>query len=70
MMNHLENHLAHGILPGPGYLALLAAAASIHVGKEFGLDASAGALQLLTIVNIRNARDLTLTVVRRHRATN
>jgi len=31
------------------------------------MDALAGALLLLAIVNIRNAWDLTLTMVRRHR---
>jgi hypothetical protein len=52
-------------LPGLGYLALLAAAVSIYLEKDFGLDALAGALLLLAIVNIRNAWDLTLTMVRR-----
>jgi hypothetical protein len=62
----MEDYLAYGILPGLGYLALLAAAVSIYLEKEFGLDALAGALLLLAIVNIRNAWDLTLTMVRRH----
>jgi hypothetical protein len=39
---------------------------SIYLEKDFGLDALAGALLLLAIVNIRNAWDLTLTMVRRH----
>jgi hypothetical protein len=67
MTNHIEDYLAYGILPSLGYLALLAAAASIYLEKDFGLDALAGALLLLAIVNIRNAWDLTLTMVRRHR---
>ena len=50
-----------------GYLALLATAVSIYLEKDFGLTALAGALLLLAIVNIRNAWDLTLTMVRRHR---
>ena len=58
--------MAYGILPGLGYLALLGAAVSIYLEKEFGLDALAGALLLLAIVNIRNAWDLTLTMVLRH----
>ncbi len=66
MTNYMEDYLAYGILPGLGYLALLAAAVSIYLEKEFGLDALAGALLLLTIVNIRNAWDLMLTMVRRH----
>jgi hypothetical protein len=66
MTNYMEDYLAYGVLPGLGYLALLAAAASIYLEKDFGLDALAGALLLLAIVNIRNAWDLTLTMVRRH----
>ena len=67
MTNYVEDYLAYGLLPGLGYLALLAAAVSICLEKDFGLDALAGALLLLAIVNIRNAWDLTLTMVRRHR---
>ena len=66
MTNYIEDYFAYGILPDFGYLALLAAAASIYLEKDFGLDALAGALLLLAIVNIRNAWDLTLTMVRRH----
>ena len=67
MTNYMEDYFAYGILPDLGYLALLAAAVSIYLEKDFGLDALAGALLLLAIVNIRNAWDLTLTMVRRHR---
>ena len=66
MTNYMEDYLAYGILPDLGYLALIVAAVSIYLEKDFGLDALAGALLLLTIVNIRNAWDLTLTMVRRH----
>jgi hypothetical protein len=66
MTNHMEDYLAYGLLPGLGYLALLTAAVSIYLEQHFGLDALAGALLLLTIVNIRNAWDLTLTMARRH----
>jgi hypothetical protein len=66
MTNYMEDYLAYGILPGLGYLALLAAAVSIYLEKDFGLDALASALLLLAIVNIRNAWDLTLAMVRRH----
>jgi hypothetical protein len=38
---------------------------SIYLEKDFGLNALAGALLLLAIVNIRNAWDLTLTMARR-----
>ena len=58
--------MAYNLLPGLGYLALLAAAMSIYLEKDFGLNALAGALLLLTIANIRNAWDLMLTMVRRH----
>jgi hypothetical protein len=67
MTNYIEDYFAYGVLPGLGYVALLAAALSIYLGKDFGLDALAGALLLLAVVNIRNAWDLTLAMVRRHR---
>jgi hypothetical protein len=67
MTNYVEDYLAYGLLPGLGYLALLGAAVSIYLEKDLGLDELAGALLLLAIVNIRNAWDLTLTMVRRHR---
>ena len=67
LTNYLQDYLAYGLLPGLGYLALLAAAVSIYLEEDFGLDTLAGALLLLAIVNIRNAWDLTLTMVRRHR---
>jgi hypothetical protein len=67
MTNYMEDYLAYGLLPDLGYLALLATAVSIYLEKDFGLDALAGALLLLTIVNIRNAWDLTLTMVLRSR---
>ena len=66
MTNYMEDYLAYGLLPDLGYLALLAAAVAIYLEKDFGLDALAGALLLLAIVNIRNAWDLTLTMVRRN----
>ena len=66
MTNYIQDYLAYGLLPGIGYLVLLAAAVSIYLEKHFGLNALAGALLLLTIANIRNAWDLTLTMVRRH----
>jgi hypothetical protein len=67
MTSYIEDYLAYGLLPDLGYLALLATAVSIYLEKDFGLTALAGALLLLAIVNIRNAWDLTLTMVRRHR---
>jgi hypothetical protein len=70
MTNYLQDYLAYGLLPGVAYLVLLAAAVSIYLKKDFGLNALAGALLLLVIVNIRNAWDLTLTLVRRHHRNN
>jgi hypothetical protein len=70
MTNYLEENLAYGLFPCLGYLALFAAAVSIYLEKDFGLDALAGALLLLAIVSIRNAWDLTLTMVRRPRPPN
>jgi hypothetical protein len=67
MTSYVEDYLAYGLLPCLGYLALLAAAVSIYLEKDFGLDALAGALLLLAIVSIRNAWDLTLTMARRQR---
>lgn len=66
MTNYIQDYLAYGLLPGVAYLVLLAAAASIYLEKDFGLNALAGALLLLAIANIRNAWDLTLTMARRH----
>jgi hypothetical protein len=66
LTNYIQDYLAHGLLPGVAYLAMLAAAVSIYLEKDFGLNALAGALLLLAIANIRNAWDLTLTMVRRH----
>jgi len=67
LTSDMEDYLAYGLLPDLGYLALLATAVSIYLEKDFGLTALAAALLLLAIVNIRNAWDLTLTMVRRHR---
>ena len=66
MTNYIQDYLAYGLLPGVAYLVLLAAAVSIYLEKDFGLNALAGALLLLVIVNVRNTWDLTLTLVRRH----
>jgi hypothetical protein len=69
MTNHMEDYFAYGLLPGFGYVALFTAALSIYLEKDFGLHALAGALLLLAVINIRNAWDLTLTMVRQHRRT-
>jgi hypothetical protein len=66
LTRYLEDRLAYGLLPAIGYFALLAAAAMIFRDMESWLDVLAGALLLLLIVNIRNAWDLTLAMVRRN----
>jgi hypothetical protein len=67
LTRYVEDYLAYGLLPALGYLGLLAAAATIFLKMDVGLGVLAGALLLLALVNIRNAWDLTLTMVRRHR---
>src|SRR6202451_4715332 len=67
LTNYVEDYFASGLLPGVAYLALLAAAVTIYLEKDFGLNALACALLLLTLVNIRNAWDLTLSMERRRR---
>ena len=57
------------LLPAIAMPALLVAAAMIWTENEFALDVLAGALLLLLIVNIRNAWDLTLSMVRHQTAT-
>jgi hypothetical protein len=59
----IEDYLAYGMLPTIGYLALLAAAAMIWSGNEMAFDVLAGALLLLLLVNVRNAWDLTLSMI-------
>jgi hypothetical protein len=62
--NYVEDYLAYGLLPSIAYSALLAAAALILTERDFGLDVLAGGLLLLLSVNIRNAWDLALSMVR------
>jgi hypothetical protein len=61
----LEDRLAYGLLPAAAYAALLAAAVMIYGENTLALDVLAGALLVLLIVNIRNAWDLTLSMVQR-----
>lgn len=68
MTRYVEDYFAYGLLPALCYVALLAAAVTIYFKIDFGLDVLAGGLLLLALVNIRNAWDLTLTMVRQHRA--
>jgi hypothetical protein len=63
---HVSDYLAYGLLPAIGYVALFLAAVMIVAEHESALDLLGGGLLLLLIVNIRNAWDLTLTMVQRH----
>ena len=66
MTQYLPDYLAYGLLPVAAYLTLLAASIMIYRGQDYALEVLAGGLLLLAIVNIRNAWDLTLSMVRRH----
>jgi len=65
--DYLQDHLGYGLLPLAGYVALIVAASLIYIRHASSLDVLAGALLVLLIINIRNAWDLTLSMVRRHR---
>jgi hypothetical protein len=62
--NYKQDHLAYGLLPAIAYLALLFAAAMIWAENEMALDVLAGSLLTLLVVNVRNAWDLMLSMVR------
>ena len=66
MTNYLQDYFAYGLLPASAYLALIAASIMIYRGQAYALEVLAGGLLLLAIVNIRNAWDLMLSMVRRH----
>jgi hypothetical protein len=63
---YLEDHLAYGLLPLICYAALLTAVTMLFAGHSNAMLVLASALLMLLIVNIRNAWDLTLSMVRRH----
>ncbi len=63
--HYKQDHLAYGLLPTISYFALLVAADLIWTENEFAVDVVAGALLLLLLVNVRNAWDLTLSMVHR-----
>jgi len=69
LTRYWQDYLAYGMLPVAGYVALLGAATMIYKDMEAALDVLAGALLLLTIVNIRNAWDLTLSMIYRQTET-
>jgi hypothetical protein len=61
--NYLQDHLCYGVLPAICYGALLVASSMIMMGADEALDVLAAALLFLLAVNIRNAWDLTLSMV-------
>jgi hypothetical protein len=60
------DHLAYVLCPVLAHGALLTAAVLVFLDRHDALDVLAGAVLLLLIVNIRNAWDLMLSMVRRH----
>jgi hypothetical protein len=68
MTSYVEDYFAYGMLPAFAYVLLLVAAALIWRESDIGLEFFAGALLLLALVNIRNAWDLTLAMVWRHKS--
>ncbi len=62
----LEDRLAYGVLPALAYAVMLAAAYMIFTERNGALETLGGSLLLILLVNIRNAWDLTLDMVRRH----
>ena len=62
--NTCATHLAYGLLPAVGYLALFVAAVTIYKELDIALDVLAGALLLLLLINVRNTWDLMLSMVR------
>jgi hypothetical protein len=62
---YVPDYFAYGLLPVAAYLALLIAGVMIYADMNYAPEVLGGALLALTIVNIRNAWDLTLSMVRR-----
>jgi hypothetical protein len=67
MTSYVEDYFAYGLLPAFAYLLLLTAAVLIWRESDIGLAFLAGSLLLLALINIRNAWDLTLTMMWRHK---
>ncbi|HEY0224213.1 MAG TPA: hypothetical protein VGC38_06850 [Pseudolabrys sp.] len=62
----ITDRLAYGAIPGLAYIGVIAAMALLWIGADAGTDMLAGALLLLLTINIRNAWDLTIDLVRRN----
>jgi hypothetical protein len=66
MTRYVPDYFAYGVLPVTAYLAMLAAGIMILNEWDYAPEVLAAGLLLLAIINIRNAWDLTLSMVRRH----
>jgi len=66
LTQYMQDYFAYGLLPALAYLALLGAAVMIYQKWSYALEVLGGSLLLLAVVNIRNAWDLTLSMVRHH----
>ena len=62
--SYLQDHLGYGLLPALCYGALLVASYMTLTGAPYALDLVGGTLLVLMMVNIRNAWDLMLSMVR------
>lgn len=62
--SYLQDHFAYGLLPAVCYGVLLIAAYLLLRKSAYALDMVGGTLLVLMIVNIRNAWDLMLSMVR------
>src|SRR5262245_19609280 len=63
---YVPDYFAYGLLPVAAYVALLISGIMIYTDMNYAPEVLAGVLLGLTIVNIRNAWDLTLSMVRHH----
>ena len=63
---YVPDYFAYGLLPVAAYVTLLLSGVMIYAGMNYAPEVLAGALLALTIINIRNAWDLTLSMVRHH----
>jgi len=66
LTRYVQDYFAYGLLPALAYIGLLTAAVMIYRRWDYALEVLAGSLLLLAVVNIRNAWDLTLSMVRHH----
>jgi len=66
----LQDRLAYGVLPAVSYAAMLVSSWMIFAERPWALEVLAASLLSLLLINIRNAWDLTLDMVRRHSEPN